>query len=144
VCKSQTGRRKCHLLAVFCGRAVPEVPGGEATRRPLAWGGLTLCQALQEVQWKVWGLLIFCCRALLVVRGEAVSQHHSLNQKIIEWLQLGRDLKAHMVPTPCCRQGYHPPARAVQGPIQPGLEHLQGWGIHSFSGQPCATASPSE
>jgi len=24
-----------------------------------------------------------------------------------------------------------------QGPIQPGLEHLQGWGIHSFSGQLC-------
>ena len=23
----------------------------------------------------------------------------------------------------------------AQGPIQPSLEHLQGWGIHSFSGQ---------
>ena len=25
---------------------------------------------------------------------------------------------------------------AAQGPIQPGLEQLQGWGTHSFSGQP--------
>ena len=25
---------------------------------------------------------------------------------------------------------------AAQGPIQPGLEHIQGWGIHSLSGQP--------
>ena len=25
--------------------------------------------------------------------------------------------------------------QAAQGPIQPGLEHLQGWGIHSLSGQ---------
>jgi len=37
------------------------------------------------------------------------------------------------------RQGHQPvhliPAQAAQGPIQPGLEHLQGWGIHSLSGQ---------
>ena len=25
--------------------------------------------------------------------------------------------------------------QAAQGPIQPGLEHLQGWGIHTLSGQ---------
>lgn len=31
--------------------------------------------------------------------------------------------------------GYHPPAQAAQGQIQPGLECLQGRGIHSFSGQ---------
>jgi len=38
----------------------------------------------------------------------------------------------------CHRQGHQPPrlipAQAAQGPIQPGLEHLQGWGIHSLSG----------
>ena len=34
-------------------------------------------------------------------------------------------------------QGCHPPAQAAQGPIQPGLECLQGWGTHSFSGQLC-------
>ncbi|XP_053929411.1 protein AMN1 homolog isoform X2 [Cuculus canorus] len=42
-----------------------------------------------------------------------------------------RDLKAHRVPTPLpwVNQG-------AQSPIQPGLEHLQGWGIHSFPGRP--------
>jgi len=37
------------------------------------------------------------------------------------------------------RQGHQPPHlldQAAQGPIQPGLEHLQGWGIHKLSGQP--------
>ena len=40
---------------------------------------------------------------------------------------------------PCHRQGHQPPhlilGQAAQGSIQPGLEHLQGWGIHSLSGQ---------
>jgi len=53
---------------------------------------------------------------------------------------VGRDLKDHEAPTPCCRQGHQPPyliqGQAAQGPIQPGLEHLQGWSIHSLSGQP--------
>jgi len=39
----------------------------------------------------------------------------------------------------CYRQGHQPPyliaTQAAQGPIQPGLEHLQGWGMHSLSGQ---------
>jgi len=41
---------------------------------------------------------------------------------------------------PCHRQGRQPPYlivdQAAQGPIQPGLEHLQGRGIHSLSGPP--------
>jgi len=49
---------------------------------------------------------------------------------------VGRKFEAHPVRTPCCGQGYCPPAQAAQGPIQPGLEHLQGWGVHSFSEQP--------
>jgi len=49
---------------------------------------------------------------------------------------VGRDLKAHPFSTPAV--GWVPPsAQAAQGPIQPGLEHLQGWGTHSFSGQLC-------
>ena len=52
----------------------------------------------------------------------------------------GRDPKDPRVPIPCHRQGRQPPHlildQAAQGPIQPGLEHLQGWGIHNFSGQP--------
>jgi len=49
---------------------------------------------------------------------------------------VGRDLKDHPVPTPCHGQEYHPLDQVAEGPIQPGLEHFQGWGIHSFSGQP--------
>ena len=30
------------------------------------------------------------------------------------------------------------PAQAAQVPIHPGLEHLQGWGTHSSSGQSVA------
>jgi len=40
------------------------------------------------------------------------------------------------------RQGHQPPHlildQAAQGPIQPGLEHFQGGGIHDLSGQPVA------
>ena len=47
---------------------------------------------------------------------------------------VGRDLKDHQLQPLCCRQGCQPPYlildQAAQGPIQPGLEHLQGWGIH--------------
>ena len=53
---------------------------------------------------------------------------------------VGRDLKATH-PNPCRGQGCPPSAQAAQGPIQLGLEHLQGWGTHSSLGS-CATASP--
>jgi len=38
-------------------------------------------------------------------------------------------------------QGRQPAAQAAQSHIQPGLECLQGWGIHSLLGQPvqCVT-----
>jgi len=53
---------------------------------------------------------------------------------------VGRDLKDHQAPTPChmqgCRPSYLTLDQAAQGPIQPGLECLQGWGIHGLSGQP--------
>jgi len=41
-----------------------------------------------------------------------------------------------------CRQGHQRPNsnlivdQAARDPIQPDLEHLQGWGIHNLSGQP--------
>ena len=48
---------------------------------------------------------------------------------------VGRDLKDHESPTPCRMQGHQHPHlildQAAQGPIQPGLERLQGWGIHN-------------
>ena len=42
---------------------------------------------------------------------------------------VGRDLKAHPVSTLCHGQGCDPADQAAQGPIQPGLECLQGWGL---------------
>jgi len=61
------------------------------------------------------------------------SQNHRM-----AWL--GRDLKDHEAPSLCHRQGHQPPnlvlEQAAQGPIQPGLEHLQWRGIHDLSGQP--------
>jgi len=38
-------------------------------------------------------------------------------------------------------QGCQPPDQAAQSHIQPGLECLQGWGIHNLLGQPvqCVT-----
>ena len=49
---------------------------------------------------------------------------------------LGRDLIDRLVPTPCHGLGPLPPAQGAQSPIQPGLEHCQGGGSHSLSGQP--------
>ena len=37
---------------------------------------------------------------------------------------------------PCYGQGRQPPDQAAQSHIQPGLECLQGWGIHNLPGQP--------
>jgi len=44
-----------------------------------------------------------------------------------------KDHDEHRVSTPCYVQGHQP---AAQSHIQPGLECLQGWGIHSLLGQP--------
>jgi len=56
------------------------------------------------------------------------SQNHRM-----PWVE--KDHNAHPVPTPCYVQGHQPPDRAAQSHIQPGLECLQGWGIHSLLGQ---------
>ena len=48
------------------------------------------------------------------------------------WVE--KDHSAHPVPTPCYVQGCQPPDQAAQNHIQPGLECLQGWGIHSLLG----------
>jgi len=47
-----------------------------------------------------------------------------------------RKLKHHLVPSPCHGQGHLPPDQVAQSPLQPGLDHLHGWSIHSFCGQP--------
>jgi len=50
------------------------------------------------------------------------------------WVE--KDHNDHRVPTPCYGQGPQPADQAAQSHIQPGLECLQGWGIHSLLGQP--------
>ena len=52
-----------------------------------------------------------------------------------------KDHNDHPVPTPCYVQGRQSVDQAAQSHIQPGLECLQGWGIHSLLGQPvqCVT-----
>ena len=49
---------------------------------------------------------------------------------------IAKVLKHHPVPTHCYVQGCQPADQAAQSRIQPGLECLQGWGIHSLLGQP--------
>jgi len=69
---------------------------------------------------------------ILAVRE--TSQNHRL-----AWVE--KHHNDHPVPTPCYVQGRQPPGQAAQSHIQPGLECLQGWGIHSLLGQPvqCVT-----
>ena len=45
---------------------------------------------------------------------------------------------------PCYVQSRQPPDQAAQSHIQPGLECLQGWGIHNFSQQQIGRASCRE
>jgi len=53
-----------------------------------------------------------------------------------------KDHNDHAVPNPCYMKGHQPADQAAQSHIQPGLECLQGWGIHSLLGQPvqCITS----
>ena len=55
------------------------------------------------------------------------------------WVE--KDHGDHPVSTPYHLQGHQPADQAAQSHIQPGLECLQGWGIHSLLGQPvqCVT-----
>jgi len=54
-----------------------------------------------------------------------------------EWLSLERTLTITLFQPPCCGQGSPPLNQALdqaaQGPLQPSLEYVQGWDMHSFS-----------
>ena len=53
--------------------------------------------------------------------------------------QVGRGIKDHEAPTPLPGRATKLPClldQVTQGPIQSGLGHLQGWGIHNVPGQP--------
>ena len=56
--------------------------------------------------------------------------------RIIEWPGLKRTTMIIEFQSSCCVQGHQPPDQAAQSHIHPGLECLQGWGIHNLLGQP--------
>jgi len=64
--------------------------------------------------------------------------------KVIEWLGLEGTSRIFKLQPPCHRQSCQSPHlildQAAQGPIQPGLEHLQGWTGHP---QPLWAAVPT-
>ena len=55
------------------------------------------------------------------------------------WVE--KDRNDHPISSSCYVQGRQPADQAAQSHVQPGLECLQGWGIHSLLGQPvqCVT-----
>jgi len=77
-----------------------------------------------------WGKEFSCSALLCVASLPALSA--DLGATIWEHTIVRESLKFQ---PPCHGWGCHPPAQGAQGPIQPALVCLQGWGIHSFSGQ---------
>jgi len=60
----------------------------------------------------------------------SISKNHRM-----AWVE--KVLKDHLVSTPLlCAGSPTTRSRAAQSHIQPGLECLQGWGIHNLLGQP--------
>jgi len=72
---------------------------------------------------------------------DTLGKHSKKYAAMLSSLTKEFDHSTHVVPTPCCVQGRQPPAQAAQSHIQPGLECLQGGGIHNLLGQPvqCVT-----
>ena len=60
--------------------------------------------------------------------------HHSTVHRIIDRPGLKRTSKIIQFQPPCYVQGHQLPDQAAQSHIQPGLECLQEWGIHSLLG----------
>jgi len=81
-----------------------------------------------------WYLNLFPPHLSSLIVGFLFSLLH--NHRIIEWFGFGTNLTDHLVPPPWHGQGHLPPDPVAQCPVQPGLEHCQGGGTHSFSGQP--------
>jgi len=96
-----------------------------------------ICMEAIKIDFCQWDGLISCYNYL--------SSNHERWEGDYFWnprmAWVAKDHSAHPVPTPCYVQGRQPTAQAAQSHIQPGLECLQGWGIHSLLGQPvqCVT-----
>ena len=54
----------------------------------------------------------------------------AMNHRIIEWPGLKRTIMTIEFQPPCYVQGHQLLDQAAQSHTQPGLECLQGWGIH--------------
>jgi len=78
--------------------------------------------------------VMWCTHALAKRVPDFIESYHRM-----AWVE--KDHSDHLVSAPCYVQGRQPAAQAAQSHIQPGLECLQGWGIHSLLGQPvqCVT-----
>ena len=68
-----------------------------------------------------------------------VQKNHRIIESITGWLGLEGPSKPTQ-PHPLPWAGLPPTSSAAQGPIQPGLERLQGWGTTASLGS-CAGAS---
>jgi len=55
----------------------------------------------------------------------------ALYYRIVEWFGFEGTLSIISFQSPCHRQGHLPLDQVAQSPIQPGLEHCQGGGIHN-------------
>ena len=66
--------------------------------------------------------------------------------RTMEWPELEVTSKMTQFQLSCHGQGCQPLNKALdqvaQGPNQPGLEHLQGWGIYNSSRQPMLAPHP--
>ena len=56
--------------------------------------------------------------------------------RITECVGLEGTFRGRLAQPPCSEQGQLQPDQVSQSPVQPGLEHFQGWGFHCLSGQP--------
>ncbi|NXP40728.1 RN169 ligase, partial [Leiothrix lutea] len=59
---------------------------------------------------------------------DTIEDSKALSSQDHRMVWVGRNLKVH--PTPCPGQGDPPLSQVASSPIQPGLEHFQGWGSH--------------
>ena len=62
------------------------------------------------------------------------------NYRIMEWFGSEGTFKIIQFQSPCYRQGHFSLDQVAQSPIQPGLERLQGGGIHNLPEQPASVS----
>jgi len=71
--------------------------------------------------------------AMLSVLGKKNCKY---SHRSTESLELEGTFKGHLVQLPCSEQEHPQLDQVAQSLVQPGLECLQGWGIHYISHHP--------